>query len=479
MPGPNYYQVLGLQEGGTGAVSRARRLADDADALKKAYRKAALRHHPDKGGDEELFKEVQLAYDTLSDPEKRLSYDRELDMQRLMSGPGMEEFSFPPSSSSSGSSSSASSAARQSSSSASAKPASSASSSSGAPRSSASSEPQMDPRQIAAAAARIVNKYDRGEKGLDALGVRELKELLSSPALGRVGFEDCVEKSDMAAKIRRLAAGPGGNSASGSSSSTAAGTSSGAASSSSSATSSSSASSSASSGASAGSSAAASGSSLRLKILSLGPSDSGKSCLIKRYCEGRFVQKYISTIGVDYGVKSARVQAQGNAVNVNINFFDLSGHAAFKDIRADFYAGSQGVLLCYDATSVESLRELCSSWLWEARSYGLWETSSNASGGAGAAGGGGAGKDAQTCEAVGLVCANKCDLGKTSPQAAREMQEALREGKQWAQEQGFHFFECSAASGSNVDQAFSFLFTKVAERVRAAERQLLGPKGRR
>src|SRR6476619_1386621 len=61
------YDTLGVKKGAS------------AEEIKKAYRKLAAQHHPDKNpGDasaEEKFKEVQNAYDTLSDPEKRKQYD--------------------------------------------------------------------------------------------------------------------------------------------------------------------------------------------------------------------------------------------------------------------------------------------------------------------------------------------------------------------------------------------------------------------
>lgn len=53
----------------------------------------------------------------------------------------------------------------------------------------------------------------------------------------------------------------------------------------------------------------------------------------------QFVSKYISTIGIDYGVKPVKV----NGESVRINFWDLSGHPDFFEIRNEFYKDSQGV----------------------------------------------------------------------------------------------------------------------------------------
>jgi len=62
-PQKNYYEVLGVTEEAS------------EEEIKKAFRKLAMQHHPDKGGDQEKFKTINEAYQLLSDPQKKQQYD--------------------------------------------------------------------------------------------------------------------------------------------------------------------------------------------------------------------------------------------------------------------------------------------------------------------------------------------------------------------------------------------------------------------
>lgn len=64
MPKRDYYEILGVNKSAS------------ADELKKAYRRLAVQHHPDRGGDEAAFKEVSEAYEILKDSSKRQRYDQ-------------------------------------------------------------------------------------------------------------------------------------------------------------------------------------------------------------------------------------------------------------------------------------------------------------------------------------------------------------------------------------------------------------------
>ena len=79
----------------------------------------------------------------------------------------------------------------------------------------------------------------------------------------------------------------------------------------------------------------------RIKILSMGEPAVGKSCLIKRFCEEKFVSKYVTTIGIDYGVKPVQVQGHGA---VRVNFWDVAGGEEYFDIRNEFYRDVQAAV---------------------------------------------------------------------------------------------------------------------------------------
>ena len=72
----DYYSTLGLNRGAS------------EDDIKKAYRKMAMKHHPDRGGDEKKFKEVEEAYRILSDPQKKQMFDMGVDPNNQQAGGG-------------------------------------------------------------------------------------------------------------------------------------------------------------------------------------------------------------------------------------------------------------------------------------------------------------------------------------------------------------------------------------------------------
>jgi molecular chaperone DnaJ len=71
----DFYQILGVNENAS------------QDEIKKAYRKLAVEHHPDKGGDENKFKKISEAYDTIGDENKRSQYNNQMHSQRKRAVP--------------------------------------------------------------------------------------------------------------------------------------------------------------------------------------------------------------------------------------------------------------------------------------------------------------------------------------------------------------------------------------------------------
>jgi DnaJ family protein C protein 27 len=171
---------------------------------------------------------------------------------------------------------------------------------------------------------------------------------------------------------------------------------------------------------------------LKIKIISIGNSEVGKSCIIKRYCEKRFVAKYLQTIGIDYGVTKVNLKDR----EVKVNIFDMSGHDIFHEVRNEFYKDTQGVILVFDVTDKASFDSL-DDWISEMK-HDLENMGSSSS---------------SLENIVFVVCGNKIDKGK------RIIDEA--DAKMWAMMKGYHYFETSASSGAGVSEMFETLLNEI------------------
>mmetsp|Transcript_67890 Transcript_67890/g.99301 ORF Transcript_67890/g.99301 Transcript_67890/m.99301 type:complete len:188 (+) Transcript_67890:62-625(+) len=166
---------------------------------------------------------------------------------------------------------------------------------------------------------------------------------------------------------------------------------------------------------------------VRIKVISMGEAGAGKSCLIKRYCEEKFVAKYISTIGVDFGVKSIVVDNH----QVKANFWDLAGASEYFEVRNEFYRDAQGAMLVFDVGNRASFDAL-DAWVEEAHKYGA--------------------RDMHV-----VVCGNKAD--------SKNREVKPKEAQQWASKNGYMYYETSASSGDNVQTGFHALFSTIVRKL--------------
>jgi len=94
------------------------------------------------------------------------------------------------------------------------------------------------------------------------------------------------------------------------------------------------------------------------KILILGDSGVGKTCLIFRFIEDIFSDSYISTIGID--CRSRIVNLDGKKVRLQI--WDTAGQERFRTLTSAYFRGAMGIILVYDITTEDSFKHIA-QWL--------------------------------------------------------------------------------------------------------------------
>merc|ERR1719498_1876386 len=91
-----------------------------------------------------------------------------------------------------------------------------------------------------------------------------------------------------------------------------------------------------------------------LKILLIGNSGVGKSCLLMRYVENNFTTNFFNTIGVDFKMKTININDQ----EVKLQIWDTAGQERFRTITCNYYRGAHGVVIVYDITDRDSFESV-------------------------------------------------------------------------------------------------------------------------
>ena len=95
------------------------------------------------------------------------------------------------------------------------------------------------------------------------------------------------------------------------------------------------------------------------KILLLGDSAVGKSCLLLRYCDEKFQDLHLATIGLDFRLK--RINLENNK-KIKVQIWDTAGQDRFLAITKNYYRGANGILLVFDITNLSSFEHI-KNWI--------------------------------------------------------------------------------------------------------------------
>ncbi|CAH3153686.1 unnamed protein product [Porites evermanni] len=160
------------------------------------------------------------------------------------------------------------------------------------------------------------------------------------------------------------------------------------------------------------------------KLVLIGDSGVGKTCIIFRFVENKFDSSFITTIGIDFKIRTVEIDGK----KIKLQIWDTAGQDRFETITSTCYRGAHGIMLVYDVTDEKSFRNI-PRWIRKT-------------------------EELASPDVTKMLVANKCDLEKRRL-VTKERGELL------ARNLELPYKEISALSNLNVEDAFSLILKRV------------------
>ncbi|VDM04241.1 unnamed protein product [Schistocephalus solidus] len=104
------------------------------------------------------------------------------------------------------------------------------------------------------------------------------------------------------------------------------------------------------------------------KLMLIGDSGVGKTCILFRFVEDSFSSSFISTIGIDFKIKTVELEDQ----RIKLQIWDTAGQERFQTITASYYRGAMGIMLVYSVTSKKSFENIA-KWMANIKNLASYE----------------------------------------------------------------------------------------------------------
>ena len=165
-----------------------------------------------------------------------------------------------------------------------------------------------------------------------------------------------------------------------------------------------------------------------VKVLMIGESGVGKTCLIQRFFKSEFSLHHLSTIAIDFKLKTINVDNS----KIKLQIWDTAGQERFKGMTTSFFRGSDGIIISYSVADENSFKRI-NDWMNDIKIH--------------------APNDVQV-----ILVANKSDLKE-------ERKITTDQGIELAKNYGIPYFESSAKTGQNVDKLFEVMASNILKKI--------------